>query len=74
LNNPHQISGTGSGIVYGLVLLAAALAIPRIWGEATARSAPFYEKLLELKPIGDLFIIEAPEMAPIRRRQSKLAT
>jgi hypothetical protein len=64
LSGRQRISGAGSGIIYGLVRLAAALAISRIWGEATARSAPFYEKVLELQPIRDLFIIEAREWPP----------
>lgn len=67
-----RVSGVGSGIVFGLVQLAGALGIPRIWGEATANSAPFYEKLLAVSPIQDLFIIEAREMAAIAKRQAKI--
>jgi hypothetical protein len=72
LQRDWRVSGVGSGIVFGLVQLAGALNIPRIWGEATANSAPFYEKLLAVQPIEDLFIIEAPEMAAIVERQKKL--
>jgi hypothetical protein len=73
LEQNWQVSGVGSGIVFGLVQLANALKIPRIWGEATANSAPFYEKLLAVSPVHDLFIIEAPEMAAITRRQQKIS-
>ena len=68
---PAGERGVGSGIVFGLVQLANALHIPRIWGEATVNSAPFYEKLLAVSPVQDLFVIEAPEMAAITRRQEK---
>jgi hypothetical protein len=71
LKTALRVNGVGSGIVFGLVQLAKALHIPRIWGEATVNSAPFYEKLLEVSPIEDLFIIESSEMAAIVTRQEK---
>lgn len=73
LNSAWPVSGIGSGIVFGLVQLAGALNIRRIWGEATANSAPFYEKLLAVSPVQDLFIIEAREMAAITERQQKIS-
>ena len=73
LDEQEQIAGVGSGIVYGLVQLAKALRIRRIWGEATVHSAPFYERLLELAPILDLFVIESREMKAIQNRQAKIA-
>lgn len=73
LSEKEQITGVGSGTVYGLVKLAKALGIRRIWGEATVHSAPFYERLLGLVPILDLFVIEAREMAEIQKRQAKIA-
>ncbi len=36
-------------------------------------SAPFYERLLGLVPILDLFVIESREMAEIQNRQAKIA-
>ena len=68
-----RVDGVGSGIVFGLVQLAKTLDIARIWGEATVNSAPFYEKLLEVSPIQDLFVIEAREMAAIIKRQEKIS-
>ena len=73
LGRSWSVSGAGSGIVFGLVQLAKALNIPRNWGEATVNSAPFYEKLLAIRPVQDLFIIEAPEMAAISARQKKIS-
>lgn len=66
------VAGVGSGMAHGLVQLAKALQIRRIWGEATANSAPFYERLLELTPILDFFVIEAREMKAIQNRQAKI--
>jgi hypothetical protein len=71
LEQPGRMNGVGSGIVFGLVQLAKALRIPRVWGEATVHSAPFYEKLLAVAPIQDLFIIEAGEMEAISSRQDR---
>jgi len=74
LDRTSRVTGVGSGIVFGLVQLAKALDVPRIWGEATVNSASFYEKLLAVSPVQDLFIIEAPEMAAISERQQKIST
>lgn len=68
-----RVDGVGSGIVFGLVQLSKTLDIARIWGEATVNSAPFYEKLLEVSPIQDLFVIAAREMAAITKRQEKIS-
>lgn len=68
----EQITGVGSGIVYGLVQLAKTLAVRQIWGEATVHSAPFYERLLALTPVLDLFVIESREMVAIQKRQAKI--
>ena len=73
LTGRPRVSGVGSGIMFGLVRLANALQIPRIWGEATVNSAAFYENLLTTRPIQDLFVIEAPAMAAIRQRQERIS-
>jgi hypothetical protein len=73
LERTRRVSGVGSGMVFGLVRLAAVLKIPRIWGEATVNSAKFYEKLLAVSAIQDLFIIETPEMTAITQRQEKMS-
>ena len=67
------MSGVGSGIIFGLVQLAKAMNISRIWGEATVNSATFYEKLLAVSPVQDLFIIQTPEMTAITKRQEKIS-
>jgi hypothetical protein len=72
LNPAWPVSGIGSGIIFGLVQLAGALNIRRIWGEATVNSAPFYEKLLAVSPVQDVFMIELREMTAITKRQEKL--
>jgi hypothetical protein len=72
LSAQAQIGGVGSGIVFGLVKLAKTLRIRTIWGEATMYSAPFYERLLGLAPILDLFVIGSREMSAIQARQEKI--
>lgn len=62
----QPIRGLGSGIIYGLVSLAETLGMETIWGEATASSAPFYEKVLQTHPVKDLFIIRREAMRGIR--------
>lgn len=72
LEQTPLVSGVGSGIVFGLVQLARSLEITHIWGEATKHSATFYEKLLAAAPVQDLFVIQAPEMKAITKRQEKI--
>jgi hypothetical protein len=53
---PH-IRGVGAGLLCSLAELAGTLSAPLIWGEATAHSAPFYAKVLDLAEIKDHFFI-----------------
>jgi len=64
----HPISGTGSGILFSLTQLADRLNMHLIWGEATASSAPFYEKVLKIRAVKDLFMIQRPMMRDIAER------
>lgn len=63
----NPIRGLGTGIISSLTGLANSLGMATIWGEATASSAPFYEKVLKTKPIKDLFIIRRKTMQRILR-------
>lgn len=65
---PERIRGVGSGILNQLVAVAEAMKIPCIWGEATAHSAPFYERALNVKQILDHFFIEDEVMEYCRGR------
>jgi len=62
----QPISGVGTGILFSLTELAASLSVEMIWGEATASSAPFYEKILQTRPVHDLFVIRREAMLSIR--------
>lgn len=53
----QPIYGMGAGLLLCLTNLADSLDMDTIWGEATASSAPFYEKVLQIRPVKDLFII-----------------
>jgi hypothetical protein len=64
----QPIRGVGSGVLFGLVSLATTLGVELIWGEATANSASFYEKVLQIRPVQDLFVIHQEAMCGIRDR------
>jgi hypothetical protein len=64
----EPIRGIGTGIIYGLANLADAIGMQIIWGEATASSAPFYERVLQIRPVNDLFIIRKGAMRRFRER------
>jgi hypothetical protein len=72
------ISGIGSGVFASLADMAYSLGMETMWGEATASSAPFYEKILRTRPVKDLFIIQRDTMRGVREyyladQQSRLA-
>jgi hypothetical protein len=69
--NPERIRGVGTGILNHLVALAEEVKIPCIWGEATAHSAPFYERALNVQQILDHFFIEDEVMRYCRERVRK---
>ena len=64
----HPVSGMGAGVLFSLAQLADEFGMGMIWGEATASSAGFYEKVLEIRPVKDLFIIQRDTMRDIARR------
>jgi hypothetical protein len=64
----QPIRGLGTGMIFGLANLADALGMERIWGEATASSAPFYEKVLRIRSVQDSFIIRQKAMRRFRER------
>lgn len=45
-----------------LMGLADSLGMETLWGEATASSASFYEKVLRIRPMKDLFIVHRDAM------------
>jgi hypothetical protein len=63
----QPVRGLGTGILASLMGLAGSLGMEIMWGEATASSAPFYEKVLKSKPIKDLFVIRRKAMQRIFR-------
>ena len=68
---PERIRGVGSGLLLHLVAVAEALDIPCVWGEATAHSAPFYERALGVAKILDHFFIEDEVMRHCREELRK---
>ena len=63
----QPISGIGSGVLACLMDMADSLGMETLWGEATASSAPFYEKILQIHPVKDLFIVRREAMRGIRK-------
>ena len=45
----QPISGVGSGVMATLMDLADSLGMETLWGEATANSAGFYERVLQIR-------------------------
>src|SRR6266542_781448 len=64
----QPISGIGSGILARLMNMADSLGMETMWGEATASSAPFYEKVLRIRSVQDSFIIRQRKMRQVRER------
>lgn len=62
----QPVSGIGSGVLACLMDMADSLGMETMWGEATASSAPFYEKVLQIRPVKDLFIVRRDAMRSIR--------
>jgi hypothetical protein len=63
----QPVRGLGTGMLAGLMSLADSLEIGTIWGEATASSAAFYENVLQVGPVNDLFIVNRTRMRQIAR-------
>jgi hypothetical protein len=63
----QPIRGIGTGVLASLMRVADSLGMETIWGEATASSAAFYENVLRLRPVRDLFIIRRRRMQSIHR-------
>jgi hypothetical protein len=63
----QPVFGVGAGILFSLTDIADSLGIETIWGEATASSAPFYEKVLRIRPVKDLFVIPRATIRDIQK-------
>jgi hypothetical protein len=69
----HQrIRGIGTGLFHGLIQIADELEIKMIWGEATANSAAFYERILGADRILDNFFISGDTMARCRSQLGRM--
>jgi len=64
----QPIRGLGSGMIFSLANLADAFGMKKIWGETTMSSAPFYDKVLRIRSVLDLFIIRQKAMRRFRER------
>ena len=64
----QPVSGLGSGVLFSLADIADSLGMETIWGEATANSAPFYNRALQLRSVQDLFSIRREKARRFRQR------
>jgi hypothetical protein len=64
----QPIRGIGSGILATLAGLADTLGMETMWGEATASSASFCEKVLKIHPVKDMFVLQRDMLRDIARR------
>jgi len=68
----ERIRGIGTGLFHGLIQIADDLGIGMIWGEATANSASFYEKILGAEAVLDQFHIHGESMNHCRRELARI--
>jgi len=68
----ERIRGIGTGLFHGLIQIADDLGIGMIWGEATANSASFYEKILGAEFVLDQFHIHGQTMNHCRRELARI--
>ncbi len=68
----QRIRGIGTGLFHGLIQIADDLDIRVIWGEATANSASFYEKILGAESVFDQFQIQGETMDHCRRELGRI--
>ena len=64
----QPIRGIGSGILATLAGLADSLGMETMWGEATASSDKFYEKVLKIHSVKDLFVLQRDVLHDIAHR------
>ena len=62
-----RVLGVGTGLICGLAAVSGSLGLKLIWGEATARSAPFYSHVLATPGIEDHFFIRGEVLDHCRR-------
>ena len=63
LNFKNQpITGIGTGVLMCLAEIAESQNMGCLWGEATIRSAQFYEKVLQLLAVRDLFHVDRKKL------------
>ena len=68
----ERVRGIGTGLFHGLIQIADDLGIDMVWGEATANSAPFYEKILGAESVLDQFHIHGQTMNHCRQELARI--
>jgi hypothetical protein len=68
LDPANGYKGTGVALLRTLAIVAQQIGCPLVWGEATAVSAPFYEKVLGGQKIQDHFFIRQEMIDSLQRK------
>lgn len=68
----ENIRGMSTGLFNGLIQIADDLGIEIIWGEATANSARFYERILGVERIFDQFTISGEARERCRKQLGRI--
>ena len=61
----QPVTGVGTGVLMSLAGIASSQSMGCLWGEATVRSALFYEKVLQLSAVRDLFQVERKKLSQL---------
>ena len=61
-------AGIGTALLYTIARVAGRINAPLVWGEATALSAPFYRRVLDVDGILDHFFIPEETLEKMRQR------
>jgi hypothetical protein len=61
-----RITGIGKGLLFGICEVAIRIGVSAMWGEATADSAPKYQRIFRLEEVDDLFYVPGRNLLAFR--------
>jgi hypothetical protein len=69
-SGPGRIAGIGKGLLFGICEIATRIRASAMWGEATADSAPKYQRIFRLRKADDLFYVPKRNLLAFRGAMS----
>jgi hypothetical protein len=67
LDGPDRLRGIGTGLLFGISIVAAAIGAKVLWAETTDTSAPVYQEIFHLNEVKDLLVVGAPQLRAFRQ-------